>query len=457
MNTSPFAVYQYLTANTSSTTILSDLCNNLVGLFDRCYKHEAFSAVQRHTLLHWRGPLCTKLQTSGKIEFKSMQSSSSSSSSSMNRRVQLKPQTSMGNMSTTPISKPIIRNIKSNSLYYSNYSTGSVPLSRQHNSDALNPNDSSPSTNSKSNEANVIRRPVKSPTLIFTTNADGDNDDLLSSSTSHHHLSIVASHSLQEQSSYQQAAPQFDTERSGFGTGSLRPSFSYRTSTPQHSNGTYLAANQHQLLTRKTSIDPFGQSTLHDKTKLCKTFSDPSKIRFYSPAQLTNFQSSSPSTCSPISSQQSLGFGVMSNPYSSPRTYLSRSSVPPTNDHQHAFDSPSTDYPDKDTSVFYGKTRDAPLVTPMPCLFSEGNEPKNISGLTSSNDTTHNHRHNSTEMDFFFRQITASALGDDGKLSLSRVNAASIEGVSSSSGFFDGSKQRPRRYSNKNVVLQQFD
>ena len=42
------------------------MCNNLVGLFDRCYKHEAFSADQRHTLLHWRGPLCNKLQTSGK-------------------------------------------------------------------------------------------------------------------------------------------------------------------------------------------------------------------------------------------------------------------------------------------------------------------------------------------------------------------------------------------------------
>lgn len=363
-------VYHRLTVSTSSTAILSDLCNNLVGLFDRCYKHEAFSATQRHTLLHWRGPLCTKLQSSGKIEFKSMQSSSSSSSSSMNRRVQLKPQTSMGNMSSTsPVSKPAVRSIKSNSLFYSNFPSSPVPLSRQHNSDAVNQNDSSPSTNNsnnnnnKSNESNVIRRPVKSPTLIFTTNTEDDNENALASSASHHHhLSIVTSHSLQEQSPYQQQAPpSFVTERSGFGTGNLRPSFSYRTSTPQHSNGAYLAANQHQLLSRKTSIDPFGQSSLHDKTKLCKTFSDPSKIRFYSPVQLTNFQSSSPSTCSPMSSQPPVGFGSMSKSYSSQRTYLSRSSPPPTNDRQHVFNSPlEKDYPSKETSVFYGKRRTTP-------------------------------------------------------------------------------------------------
>ena len=157
------------------------MCNNLVGLFDRCYKHEAFSADQRHLLLHWRGPLCNKLQTSGRIEFRSMQSSSSS----LNRRVQLKPQTSMGNMNTTQITKPPVRNIKSTLSYYQNYPSSSIPLSRQHNSELSN-------QSGNTIESNLIRRPEKSPTLVFTVNNDS-NEELTSN-----HLSIVSSHSLQE-------------------------------------------------------------------------------------------------------------------------------------------------------------------------------------------------------------------------------------------------------------------
>jgi hypothetical protein len=320
-------VYQQLTSNTSSTTILSDMCNNLVGLFDRCYKHEAFSS-DRHTLLHWRGPLMNKLQTSGKVEFKSMQSTSS-----LNRRVQLKPQTSMGNMNTTQITKPAVRNIKSTLSYYQNYQTSSIPLSRQNNFDA--------------NESNLIRRPAKSPTLVFTTNSDS-NDDITSSSN---HLSIVSSHSLQEQSSYHQTPP-FITERSGNGSGNLRPSFNYQMSTPQRNNGGYLAANQHQLLTRKTSIDPYDDNNGEDKTKLCKTYSDPSKIHYYNPTKNLNQHSQ-------ISPQQGT-YRLTSTPYSL-RENLSRSQPTPT-DANHLFDSHFShespiqkSYSDKEASVFYGK------------------------------------------------------------------------------------------------------
>ena len=315
------------------------MCNNLVGLFDRCYKHEAFSANQRHTLLHWRGPLCNKLQTSGKIEFKSMQSSSSS----VNRRTQLKPQTSMGNMNTTQITKPAVRNIKSTLSYYSNYQSTSIPLSRQHNSEFSNQNGNNNNTNST--DSNLIRRPTKSPTLVFPTNNESKDDPT-------NHLSIVSSHSLQEQSSYHQTTP-FITERSGNGSGNLRPSFNYLTSTPQRNNGTYLSANQHQLLTRKTSIDPYNEINSEDKTKLCKTYSDPSRIRLHNPIQNINQHHSQ------ISSPQT-AYRLTSTPYP-PRQYLSRSQPTPI-DSNNLFDSHflhespiQKSYSDQEASVFYGK------------------------------------------------------------------------------------------------------
>ncbi|CAF1056677.1 unnamed protein product [Adineta steineri] len=372
-------VYQELTSNTSSTTILSDMCNNLVGLFDRCYKHEAFSANQRHTLLHWRGPLCNKLQTSGKVEFKSMQSSSSS----LNRRTQLKPQTSMGSMNSTQITKPAIRNIKSNVSYYSNYQSPSIPLSRQHNSELLTQN----GNNNFSTDSNLIRRPVKSPTLIFTKNSDSKDDEI----PGPNHLSIVTSHSLQEQSSYHQSQP-FVTERSGNGSGNLRPSFSYLMSPSQRNNGTYLAANQHQLLTRKTSIDPYGETNSEDKSKLCKTYSDPNRIRFYNPNQQT-------SNHLQISSQQT-NYRLTSTPYSQ-RQYLSRSQPSSTNSN-HLYDT------------------DLIPESPIQKSFS-AKETSNFFGNDDNNNNTHdvelafNQQQNSTEFETLCRQITESAISDDGK------------------------------------------
>jgi hypothetical protein len=232
-------------------------------------------------------------------------------------------------MNTTQITKPAVRNIISALPYYSNYQSTSIPLSRQHNSELSNQN---------LNDTNLIRRPNKSPTLVFTTNNDTTDD-------STNHLSIVSSHSLQEQSSYHQTTP-FITERSGNGSGNLRPSFNYLMSTPQRNNGGYLAANQHQLLTRKTSIDPYDDTNGEDKTKLCKTYSDPSKIRYYNPNQHSQI------------SPQPTTYRLTSTPYS-PRQNLSRSQ--PT-DPNHLFDSNfihespiQKSYSDKEASVFYGK------------------------------------------------------------------------------------------------------
>ena len=331
---------------------MSDMCNNLVGLFDRCYKHEAFSADQRHTLLHWRGPLCNKLQNSGKIEFKSMQSSSSSTS--LNRRVQLKPQTSMGNMSTTQITKPAVRNIRSVQPYYSNYQSIPIPLSRQHNSETPIQNDLL-SASSKSNESNIIRRPAKSPTFIFTSNNDSTDE----AQAAHRHLSLHGTHSLQEQTSDPSAAGSFLVERSAFDTGNLRPSFQYVTSTPQRNTGTYLAANQHQLLTRKISIGPYSDNTMNDKTKLCKTFSDPSKIRFYNPTPSGNLPLSS--VHGQTSPSQGM-FRMASTSYSPQSNYLSQSQTIPSTSNDMAFHPSSMNespiqksYSDKDAALYYSR------------------------------------------------------------------------------------------------------
>jgi hypothetical protein len=273
------------------------------------------------------------------------------SSSSLNRRVPLKQQTSMGNMNTTQTTKPAVRNIKSTLSYYPNYQSSAIPLSRQNNSESaiLNGNN-----NNNLSDSNIIRRPIKSPTLVFTTNDDA-NDDPTSSSL--HHLSIVSSHSLQEQPSYNQSTP-FITERSGNGGGNLRPSLNYITSTPQRNNNGYLAANRHQLLSRKTSIDPYGETNGNDKPKLCKTFSDPNKLCFYSPTQI---QSSSSTHSSQVTTHQSM-FQVMSTPYPQ-RQYLSRSYPSPINNN-HTFDSLTINespiqkcFSDREASVFYGKIK----------------------------------------------------------------------------------------------------
>ncbi|CAF3238633.1 unnamed protein product [Rotaria sp. Silwood2] len=409
-------VYQQLTCNNSSTNILSEMCNNLVGLFDRCYKHEAFSADQRHILLHWRGPLCNKLQTSGKIDFKSMQSSSS-----LNRRVQLKPQSSMGNINTTQISRPTVRNIKSTFSYFSNYNTNSIPLPRQHNSELSNQNGNN---NNNSTELNFNRCPTKSPTLIFPINDDYYSD----STTLANHLSLTSTPSLQEQLINHQTTP-FLTERTGNGTGNFRPSFNYIKSTTQNNNnnGTYLAANQHQLLTRKKSIDPYGEANPDDKTKLCKTYSDPNRIRCYNSLQTGNLQST---TQTQISSQQTT-YGMTLTPYSSQK-YLGHSQSKSTHSN-NLFDtqlnnelSIQKSYSDTNSSVFYGN--------------DNNNSTKILSSSSSSNDN-HNHdiehtyhqQHHASEFERFYLRVTESAM-NDGNASIDRKeDSLNIQNIKRSS------------------------
>ncbi|CAM4872412.1 unnamed protein product [Rotaria socialis] len=378
-------VYQQLTCSNSSTNILSEMCNNLVGLFDRCYKHEAFSPDQRHALLHWRGPLCNKLQTSGKVDYKSMQSSSSS----LNRRTQLRPQTSMGNVNTTPLTRPVVRNIKSTVSYYSNYNTNFVPLSRQYNSDMSNQNGTS-----NQQDSTLNRRPIKSPTFLFTTNTDSNDD----STGLTDHLSITSTPSLQERLINHQSA-QFITERTGNGTGNFRPTFSCGKSPTQNNNGAYLATNQHQLLTRKKSFGPYGDTNLDDKTKLCKTYSDPSKIRYYNQIPTGNVQSTTHSQLSP----QQTSYRVTSTPYSS-QQYLAHSQMNNESSIQHKFS-------DTSSPIYYGNDNNNSTQT------SSSSSSSSSSNDSHSQNLAHEYhqQHNTAEFETLCRQITESAINDDPK------------------------------------------
>jgi len=255
-------VYQQITPNSSS-----DICNSLLGLFDRCYRHEAFTNTQRHLVLQWRGRLSNMLQSLGKIEYKTIQSAFSHTSPA--RRM----------------TRPFMRPMKSLSTqHHSNYST------------QLTKYNSEPQHNNLM-DLNLIRRPNKSPTQIYPTKEDSNDIN-------------------------------------------LQTSFSCLTSTPQRNNGAYLANNQHQTLTRKASIDPYGET---NKTKLCKTSSDPSRIRFSNPNHMQ---------LSPMRSHQSQKqnlFHMISKPYShqqrQPPTSMIDSSTSPIEEC----------YPDDERSNYYGK------------------------------------------------------------------------------------------------------
>ncbi len=277
-----FVVYQQLSTHSSP-----EICYSFVLLVDRCYRNEAFIADQAHVhlLLKWRRRLSNLLQPLGKIDYKPNQ---------------ITPRRSI---------KPSVRPIKS----YSNYSSNSIPLSK-YNSEPHNNN---------LIESNLIRRPIKSPTLNYPTNEESTDSN-------------------------------------------LQTSFSSIISSPQRNNGAYLANNQHQTLTRKASIDPYGETNTNNnnnRTKLCKTFSDPNRVRFQNPTQMNYMKSS-------IRPQQQSLFRMISTPYSQQqRQYVSRS--PPTS------------------------TMDTLSVSP----------------IQNSDDQ----RRNNTELESFCLRITESAINDDGK------------------------------------------
>ena len=98
------------------------------------------------------------------------------------------------------------------------------------------------------------------------------------------------------------------------------PSSNPLTSTPQRSNGAYLANNQHQALARTSSIRSYastGNGDAPTKTKLCKTFSEPNEMRLFNLKQINSMRLAS------IESQENLFHRAGSTPYSQ-QSFLSR-------------------------------------------------------------------------------------------------------------------------------------
>ncbi|CAF4806796.1 unnamed protein product, partial [Rotaria sp. Silwood1] len=320
--------YQQLSPNSSP-----DLSNNLLGLFDRCYRHEAFTNDQRHILLQWRRRLSNTLQSLGKIEYKTIQSSFIHT-----------PQQRRTN------GKPPIRPIKSaTNTYYTNNSLNTIPLVKN-KSEPYNNN-----TNNHFNESNLIQRPNKSPTLIYSTNDDIKDNYL-------------------------------QTTFTGINSTSLQ----------RHNGGTYLANQQHQVLTRKPSINPYDEINTNNhhnnnnKTKLCQTFSEPNKIHFHNSRQSNHIQ---------LSSQQQNLFPITSTPYSQQqqhRHFISRS-PPISNTIDIVSSSPIKKcYSDNERSNYY-----------------ENNNNDTLLSDTNNMETTDDQPHHNKEFESLCLQITESAISDD--------------------------------------------
>ncbi|CAF3653537.1 unnamed protein product [Rotaria sp. Silwood1] len=320
-------IYQQLSPNSSP-----DLSNNLLGLFDRCYRHEAFTNDQRHILLQWRRRLSNTLQSLGKIEYKTIQSSFIHT-----------PQQRRTN------GKPPIRPIKSaTNTYYTNNSLNTIPLVKNKSEPYNN-------TNNHFNESNLIQRPNKSPTLIYSTNDDIKDNYL-------------------------------QTTFTGINSTSLQ----------RHNGGTYLANQQHQVLTRKPSINPYDEINTNNhhnnnnKTKLCQTFSEPNKIHFHNSRQSNHIQ---------LSSQQQNLFPITSTPYSQQqqhRHFISRS-PPISNTIDIVSSSPIKKcYSDNERSNYY-----------------ENNNNDTLLSDTNNMETTDDQPHHNKEFESLCLQITESAISDD--------------------------------------------
>lgn len=249
-----FVAYQRLAPSVSP-----ELGNKLLGLFDCCYRHEAFTVEQRHLILQWRGRLSNSLQKLGKIEFKAISSVSSHP---------VPPRRS---------TKPPVRGVKSSSAVYpSNNPTTSNPLTHY-----ISDHQSKYSLM----DSSTIRRPGKPP-------------------VSNHPSSLEAEENNKNNSRYP-------------------PTFTSMVSNSQRGTGAYLADHQHQALVRKPSMHPYVENNAN-KTKLCKTFSEPNKIRFHNPSQINSLPLSTMNSQSnhyrmmistPYSQQQFLTSSPIAKPY----------------------------------------------------------------------------------------------------------------------------------------------
>lgn len=172
-----------------------------------------------------------------------------------------------------------------------------------------------------------------------------------------------------------------------------------RLATSPNHQGAYLVNQNHQPLSRTASIIPSGGD---QRMKLCKTYSDPHKIRSHL-AQPTNRP------------QQNL-VRIVSNPYSQqPRQYISRSPPVSTMD---TLDVPSIKKCHSDNEskrIQWNKSRKNHFL---------------IQGITDEfsllpHADSDDHQHPGPESDLFCRQITNNAIGEDGKTSEANLFSSS--------------------------------
>ncbi len=295
-----------------------DTYRKLLSLVDCCYRHEAFNEYADR-FLQWRRRLSNALQSLAKIDYKPNQLTFGQQRRSI---------------------KPSVRPMKTfSAAHHPNYPSNSIPLAK-YNSEPQNNQFIDPS---------LIRRPNRSPTLMYPTNEE---------------------------------------------------------STPPTNHGAYLANHQHQALTRKASIDPHGENNVHNRTKLCQTYSDPHKVRFQNFQQTNHIQSSN-------RSQQNL-IRMVSTPYSQQqRPFISRSPPAPTMD-TLAVSPIQKSYSDNENLEYYSKNS-IRIITKHLFVFI-GNT-NNTMSFSNPNDTENSddQRHSNADLELMCRQITENALSDDGK------------------------------------------
>lgn len=326
LGTLVFVAYQRLAPSVSP-----ELGNKLLGLFDCCYRHEAFTVEQRHLILQWRGRLSNSLQKLGKIEFKAISSVSSHP---------VPPRRS---------TKPPVRGVKSSSAVYpSNNPTTSNPLTHY-----ISDHQSKYSLM----DSSTIRRPGKPP-------------------VSNHPSSLEAEENNKNNSRYP-------------------PTFTSMVSNSQRGTGAYLADHQHQALVRKPSMHPYVENNAN-KTKLCKTFSEPNKIRFHNPSQINSLPLST------MNSQSNHYRMMISTPYSQ-QQFLTSSPI-------------AKPYATAHQSDYYGRRSKLlkNVLHYVSLSLSIDDSHHSPTGSMADQDNLDEQRQSNTEFDPFYHQITESAMSEDG-------------------------------------------
>ncbi len=179
-------------------------------------------------------------------------------------------------------------------------------------------------------------------------------------------------------------------------------------SSPPNNNGAYLANHQHQALTRKASIDPQGENNNNNKTKLCKTYSDPHRIRMQNLSQTNHIQSSN-------RSQQNL-IRMISTPYSQQqRTFISQS--PPMDTFGISPIKKSSS--DNEHSEYYGKNSIHKKTFRIHFLFEFIENTNSTISFSNAIDaeTSDDQGTSNADLELISRQVTESAISDDGKYS----------------------------------------